>query len=71
MNPIEPGTYRHFKGQQYEVLGTARHSETEDEYVVYRALYGDGELWVRPAAMWSQRVERDGYDGPRFVRVGD
>jgi hypothetical protein len=71
MNPIEPGTYRHFKGQQYEVLGTARHSETEDEFVVYRALYGAGELWVRPAAMWAERVERDGYDGPRFVRVRD
>lgn len=71
MSPIERGTYRHFKGQQYEVLGTARHSETEDEYVLYRALYGDGDLWVRPAAMWAERVERDGYDGPRFVRVGD
>jgi len=66
---IAPGRYRHFKGKEYEVLGIARHSETEEEMVVYRALYGDGGLWVRPAAMWTQEVDRDGYHGPRFIPV--
>jgi hypothetical protein len=69
VSAIEPGRYRHFKGRLYEVIGTARDSETEDELVVYRALYGDSGLWVRPRAMWDERVERDGYDGPRFVRA--
>ena len=50
------------------MIGTARHSETEEEYVLYRALYGDGALWVRPRAMWDEQIERDGYIGPRFVR---
>lgn len=63
---ISPGKYRHFKGGIYEVLGLARHSETGESMVVYRALYGEGGLWVRPASMWSQTVERDGYHGPRF-----
>ena len=69
--PDEPaaGRYRHFKGAEYEVLGLARHSETEEPHVVYRALYGEGGLWVRPLAMWSEHIERDGYSGPRFVRV--
>ncbi|SFS03709.1 Protein of unknown function [Microbacterium sp. cf046] len=70
MTGIEPGRYRHFKGREYEVIGTARHSETDDEYVVYRALYGEGGLWVRPRAMWDEPVEREGYSGPRFVRAG-
>ena len=69
MSTIKPGRYRHFKGNEYEVIGTARHSETLEELVVYRALYGDGGLWVRPAAMWTETVERDGYRGPRFVSV--
>ena len=67
MSTIKPGRYRHFKGSEYEVIGTARHSETLEEMVVYRALYGEGGLWVRPAAMWSDTVERDGYRGPRFI----
>ena len=67
MSTIKPGRYRHFKGNEYEVIGTARHSETLEEMVVYRALYDDGGLWVRPAAMWSEMVERDGYCGPRFI----
>ncbi len=67
MSDIKPGRYRHFKGNEYEVIGTARHSETLEELVVYRALYGDGELWVRPAAMWDEIVERDGYRGTRFI----
>ena len=69
MSPIEPGRYRHFKGRFYEVIGTARHSETEEEFVVYRALYGEGGLWVRPRSLWDEHVERDGYAGPRFVRT--
>ena len=57
---IKPGRYRHFKGNEYQVIGMARHSETEEEMVVYRPLYGEGGLWVRPAAMWAEEVERDG-----------
>ena len=69
MSTIQPGRYRHFKGKEYQVIGTARHSETLEEMVVYRALYGDGGLWVRPAAMWNELVERDGSRGPRFTPV--
>ena len=69
MLTVKPGCYRHFKGMEYQVIGTARHSETLEEMVVYRALYGDGGLWVRPAAMWTEQVERDGYCGPRFRLV--
>lgn len=71
MDTVKPGRYRHFKGNEYEVLGTARHSETLEPMVVYRALYGEGGLWVRPAAMWSETVERDGYCGPRFQYIGE
>lgn len=71
MEEIRPGRYRHFKGNEYEVIGTARHSETGEEMVVYRALYGDGGLWVRPAAMWNETVERDGRTYQRFAYVGD
>ena len=66
---IKPGRYRHFKGKEYQVLGVASHSETLEPMVVYRALYGEGGLWVRPAAMWNEEVHRDGYAGPRFVCV--
>ena len=66
---VKPGRYRHFKGKEDEVLGLARHSETEEEMVVYRALYGDGGLWVRPAAMWAEEIDRDGYRGPRFIPI--
>ena len=59
------------QARAYEVLGVARHSETLEDMVVYRALYGDGGLWVRPAAMWSETVEKDGYRSPRFVPVED
>ena len=69
MDEIKPGRYRHFKGNEYRVLGMARHSETMEPMVVYQALYGEGGLWVRPAAMWNQRVVRDGYDGPRFTFI--
>ena len=64
---LKPGKYRHFKGGEYELVGIARHSETLEPMVVYRALYGEGGLWVRPAAMWTETVERDGYCGPRFT----
>jgi len=63
---IQPGLYRHYKGHEYEVLGVARHSETEEEYVVYRALYGDRGLWVRPTAMFLETVTVDGRLCPRF-----
>lgn len=67
---VKPGRYRHFKGKEYEVLGVASHSETLEPMVVYRALYGEGGLWVRPAAMWTEQVDRDGYSGPRFTYIG-
>ena len=66
----ENGRYRHFKGAEYEVLGIARHSETQEEYVVYRALYGELGLWVRPRSMFLEEVERDGIRQPRFERIG-
>lgn len=66
---IKPGKYRHFKGGEYEVLGIASHSETLEPMVVYRALCGEGCLWVRPAAMWNEMVDTDSYHGPRFVAV--
>ena len=70
MESIKPGRYRHFKGKEYEVLGVARHSETEEELVVYRALYGDFGLWVRPVSMWNETVERDGKMFRRFTYIG-
>lgn len=66
---ILPGKYRHFKGGLYEVIGVAHHSETLEEMVVYRALYGEGGLWVRPAAMWNETVTRDGVTYRRFTPV--
>ncbi len=66
---IEPGVYRHFKGNMYEVLCTAKHSETLEEMVVYRALYGEGGVWVRPADMWNETVWRDGMARPRFQKI--
>ena len=68
---IRPGRYRHYKGKEYEVLFLARHSETEEEMVVYRALYGDGGIWVRPAKMWNETVEKDGQRVRRFTYVGE
>ena len=66
---IKPGKYRHFKGKEYELIGLATHSETMEAMVVYRALYGEQGLWVRPAAMWTETVEREDYRGPRFCYV--
>ncbi len=68
---IRLGKYRHFKGMEYEVLGIASHSETLEPMVVYRALYGEGGLWVRPAAMWTEEVHRGDYQGPRFQFIGE
>ena len=69
MSTIKPGLYRHFKGNLYEVIGTAKHSETLEEMVVYRACYGEHGLWVRPAAMWNEIIERDGKTFRRFTLV--
>lgn len=63
---IKPGRYRHYKGKDYEVLGVARHSETEEEYVVYRQLYGEGGLWIRPASMFAESVSLGRELVPRF-----
>ena len=68
---IERGKYRHFKGKEYEVLAVAKHSETLEEMVVYRALYGAGDVWVRPLAMFEEQVEKDGKVFPRFTYIGD
>ena len=68
-NPTQPivGTYRHYKGQRYRVLGTAQHSETLELLVVYQALYGKHGLWVRPATMFCETVDLDGKQVPRFA----
>lgn len=66
---IEPGRYRHYKGNEYEVIGMARHSETHETMVVYRPLYGEGALWVRPAVMFFETVVVDGNPMPRFARI--
>ena len=71
MNEIKLGKYRHFKGNEYEVLGIAKHSETLEPMVVYKALYGDGGLWVRPAAMWDETITRDGKTFKRFQYIGE
>ena len=68
---IKTGRYRHFKGNEYEVLFVAKHSETLEEMVVYRALYGEGSVWVRPAAMWEEEIERRGKRFKRFEYIGD
>jgi len=70
MAEIKLGKYRHFKGNEYEVLGIAKNSETLEETVVYRALYGEKEMWVRPASMWNETVERDGKIFKRFEFIG-
>ncbi len=69
MNTVEKGRYRHFKGKEYEVLFTARHSESEEELVIYRALYGDGAIWARPLPMFSESVIHEGKEVPRFQKI--
>lgn len=66
---LDPGKYRHFKGGEYHVEGVAQHSESGEELVVYRPLYGEGGLWVRPLAMFLELVEHEGVLQPRFQRV--
>ena len=68
---VKTGRYRHFKGNEYQVLYNARHSETMEELVVYKALYGEGGIWVRPAAMFCETVTRDGKTVPRFEYLGE
>lgn len=68
---IKLGKYRHFKGNEYEVIGIAKNSETLEETVVYKALYGERELWVRPLSMWEETVERDGKTFKRFTYISD
>lgn len=67
---LQPGRYRHYKGKDYEVIGTATHSETGEKLVVYRTLYGNYDLWVRPEAMFNETIQQDGQTVPRFRFVG-
>ncbi len=67
---VEPGIYRHYKGARYEVIGTAKHSETEEELVVYRALYGERGLWVRPLKMFTECLAHEGGSVRRFEYLG-
>lgn len=68
---IKIGRYRHFKGNEYQVLYIAKHSETQERMVVYQALYGDRDIWVRPASMWNEIVDRNGSAKKRFTYIGD
>ena len=70
MTNLQPGRYRHYKGNFYELVGVARHSETEEEMVVYRKLYDDYSLWVRPLVMFTENVRMDGRTMPRFEWIG-
>ena len=69
MMELKPGLYRHFKGNLYRLLYVAKHSETLEPMVVYQALYGEMGIWVRPAQMWNEWVDRDDYHGPRYYSV--
>ena len=69
MDKIKLGKYRHYKGNEYEVIGIANHSETLEKMVVYRALYGDNEIWVRPACMWNEDIEKNGETVKRFTYI--
>ncbi len=71
MEEIKLGKYRHFKGNEYEVVGVAKHSETLENMVIYRALYGEKELWVRDAKMFFENVTREGKTFPRFSYIDD
>ena len=71
MEQIRMGKYRHFKGGEYEVIAVARNSETLEPMVVYRALYADGDIWVRPLSMWDETVEWDGMTYKRFTYIGN
>lgn len=71
MNIIKGGRYRHYKGNEYVVIDIATHSETEEEMVLYKALYGEEKLWVRPLSMWNEIVTVDGKEVLRFTYVGE
>lgn len=71
MNPVPLGVYRHYKGNQYEVIGFAKHSETLEDMVVYKALYGEGGTWVRPLSMWENPIEVDGKTVKRFEYIDE
>ena len=68
---VSPGIYQHYKGNMYEVIASVRHSETREQLTLYRALYGDHGLWVRPTAMFVEEVTIDGVSQPRFKWVGE
>ena len=68
---IKSGRYRHYKGKEYEVIGIARHSETLEEFVVYKALYGTNRLWIRPKQMFTETVRKINKETPRFEYIGD
>ncbi|WNC70641.1 DUF1653 domain-containing protein [Thalassotalea psychrophila] len=68
---IPTGKYQHFKGNFYQVLHVAKHSETEEEFVVYQPLYGDRNIWIRPLSMFNETIERDGKTLLRFAKVAD
>ena len=68
---IPLGIYRHFKGNLYEAIAVAKHSETLEDMVVYRALYGEGGVWVRPLSLWTEQVSRNGETIPRFLYLGE
>ena len=68
---LKPGIYKHFKGNNYRLIVIAHHSETMEPMVIYQALYGEKGLWVRPATMWTEYIERDNYGGPRFQYISE
>ena len=68
---IKKGIYEHYKGNRYELLYIANHSETLEKMVVYKALYGEGEIWVRPLSMWNEEVEVNGSKMPRFKLINE
>lgn len=71
MEQIKTGRYRHFKGNEYRVLHLAKHSETLEDMVVYQAMYGEMGIWVRPASMWNEIIEKDGLSYRRFEYIGE
>ena len=71
MENVKLGKYRHFKGMEYEVVTIANHSETLEKMVVYRALYGENEFWVRPLSMWNEEITREGKTFKRFTYIGE
>ncbi|MEG0545655.1 MAG: DUF1653 domain-containing protein [Oscillospiraceae bacterium] len=71
MNEFKLGKYRHFKGNEYEALCIAKNTETLQDMVIYKALYGEGGIWARPLSMWNETVERDGKTFKRFEYIGN